>query len=255
MVWRSGMVAGGGWAIRWCYFRARRLAPPRERTHPIFVAQFKAATTANPQFEMSTIQSSQPEQLGSSVAGKTAAAASQQQPHGGPAQLQQHVSSLLQELRSANSPEQAEASLALLQRVLGNVIAHPQEDKYRHVRKTVAAVQNNIINVPTALGILRAFGFEDDPADSEHLIVPASQPGHAAVCKQVEHELLVVQAAKDPNKASMLAAIQKREAARLEAQKEKERILQQVGKVSALTGRCPWTVSVSPPTACDDTVR
>jgi hypothetical protein len=132
------------------------------------------------------------------------------------------------------APSQAEKTLLLLQKLVLNPIQHPDEDKYRRVRKSVPAVQTNVVVVPGASEILRLFGFaEVDPvpaATEAAFELPKGQDVHAGVVKAVERELLCVQGFYDGSKGLQWENLLKRERARAEADAEKFKILEQVRK-------------------------
>lgn len=138
---------------------------------------------------------------------------------------------------SAGQPSQAEKTLALLQKIMSNPLLHPEEEKYRRVRKSVPAVQSHIVSIPGASSLLACFGFVDSAGSSteggstgqaeEAFLLPVGVREHSGVLRAVERELLCVQALYDSNKSAQWSGLQARERQKAAAEAEKQKILEQ----------------------------
>jgi len=74
------------------------------------------------------------------------------------------------------------ACLATLEKMMLNCISHPEEPKFRRLRRANAALQLAVLGVPRAEELLRLFGFVD--AEDDALELPAGA-GDAAVAAAV----------------------------------------------------------------------
>lgn len=70
----------------------------------------------------------------------------------------QRIQARLAELRGLRGP------ISAIERVLGNLMANPAEDRYRRLRLDNAAVSNSIGRYPAALALLEEVGFAREPA-------------------------------------------------------------------------------------------
>lgn len=68
-------------------------------------------------------------------------------------------------------PERQREGLELVRKLLGNILSHPQEAKYRQVKKSNAAIQSKLF--PQCVGFLVSAGFED----SAEMLVYRREPG------------------------------------------------------------------------------
>ena len=105
---------------------------------------------------------------------------------------------LTQVLSTAAGKDAGADSVALMARVLRNVVSEPTNVKFRRLRLSNAKVQAAVMDVPGALELLQAAGFcmlfEDAPDGAEGasegwLVLPEADP-HALTCAQAGWALL-----------------------------------------------------------------
>jgi UBX domain-containing protein 6 len=121
---------------------------------------------------------------------------------------------LTQVLSTAAGKVAAADSVALMARVLRNVVSEPTNVKFRRLRLSNAKVQATVMDVPGALELLQAAGFcmlfEDAPDDAEGasegwLVLPEADP-HAFTCARAGLALLEPFVTPTPPAATAAAA-------------------------------------------------
>ncbi|KAF1871108.1 hypothetical protein Lal_00020842 [Lupinus albus] len=89
----------------------------------------------------------------------------------------------LEMLRSDTSSMQTASSLQTLLKIIRNVIEHPEETKYKRLRKDNPVIKKNILNNKAALEILLLVGFSEDTAldnlgkAEAYLVLKRNDPG------------------------------------------------------------------------------
>ncbi|CAL0319995.1 unnamed protein product [Lupinus luteus] len=89
----------------------------------------------------------------------------------------------LELLRGDTSSMQTASSLQTLLKIIRNVIEHPEETKYKRLRKANPVIQNNILNNKAALEILLLVGFSEDTVldnlgkAEAYLVLKRNDPG------------------------------------------------------------------------------
>jgi uncharacterized protein (DUF58 family) len=135
------------------------------------------------------------------------------------------IYSRLQESSKITAPEQLQQSLTTLQRLLQNIQDHPEEAKYRSIKRSNKAIQSRLLSIHGMLDILNIVGFR--PLDSDTLsIISLDNVDTALVILQAfEAELkdsLKTEEEKDNDRRQLEIRRQARE-----KEEAKKRLLQQ----------------------------
>lgn len=69
--------------------------------------------------------------------------------------------SYLQQMQNYESPAQYTAALQTLQRICGNIVSHPTEERYRKLRVSNAALKNKVFDRTRGTDCVRLLGFQD----------------------------------------------------------------------------------------------
>ncbi|RLN68272.1 hypothetical protein BBJ29_000851 [Phytophthora kernoviae] len=73
-----------------------------------------------------------------------------------------------------NDPPRAISAAETLIKMLGNVVKNPQEEKFRKIRLSNAAIQSKLVAVPGAVDILTEAGFSKLELDGEVYLMLAA---------------------------------------------------------------------------------
>ncbi|KAK1316086.1 hypothetical protein QJS10_CPA05g00971 [Acorus calamus] len=86
-------------------------------------------------------------------------------------------------LKNEASPVEAASALQTLFKIIGNVIRHPNEMKYRRLRKANPLLQRNVVNYKAAMEVLSVVGFQEDVVANEvgmaeaYIVLKRNDPG------------------------------------------------------------------------------
>ncbi|KAJ4758700.1 Ubiquitin and WLM domain-containing metalloprotease [Rhynchospora pubera] len=89
----------------------------------------------------------------------------------------------IQILRSEVNPVEASAVLQTLSKIIRNVIEHPNEGKFRKLRKANPQFQRNVANYTAAMEVLKMVGFSEDVIADElgraetYMVLKRNDPG------------------------------------------------------------------------------
>ncbi|KAJ3707434.1 hypothetical protein LUZ61_011139 [Rhynchospora tenuis] len=89
----------------------------------------------------------------------------------------------IQILRSETNPIEASAVLQTLSKIIRNVIEHPNEVKFRKLRKANPQFQRNVANYTAAMEVLKMVGFSEDVIADEfgraetYIVLKRNDPG------------------------------------------------------------------------------
>ncbi|XP_058070804.1 uncharacterized protein LOC131219590 isoform X2 [Magnolia sinica] len=89
----------------------------------------------------------------------------------------------IQMLRSEATPMEATSALQTLSKIIRNVIEHPDEMKFRRLRKANPLFQRNIMNYKAAMEVLHVVGFHEDVVSDElgraetYMVLKRNDPG------------------------------------------------------------------------------
>ncbi|KAJ4811153.1 Ubiquitin and WLM domain-containing metalloprotease [Rhynchospora pubera] len=89
----------------------------------------------------------------------------------------------IQILRSEVNPVEASAVLQTLSKIIRNVIEHPNEGKFRKLRKANPQLQRNVANYTAAMEVLKMVGFSEDVIAGElgraeaYMVLKRNDPG------------------------------------------------------------------------------
>lgn len=83
---------------------------------------------------------------------------------------------LLQQAKARNSnPSQFQGMVAILERIVSNILAHPNEEKYRKLRMTNAALKAKVFDLPFGMDCVKALGFEERIEEGYLVLVPSAE--------------------------------------------------------------------------------
>jgi PUB domain len=82
-------------------------------------------------------------------------------------ELDSLVYAKLQESLKMSSPEQLQISVATLIKLLQNILDHPEDPKYRSIKRTNKAIQSRLLSTPGITELLGVIRFQ--PVDNETL--------------------------------------------------------------------------------------
>ncbi len=113
------------------------------------------------------------------------------------------------------------ATLSMLQKVFFNVLGHPDELKYRALRRSNPAVARAIVAVPGAAALLAAFGFV---VEGDAFVLPPGAVPDEGVAAMVTEALAAVEdaaaaEAAAARRAGGAEALKKKEAERVERER------------------------------------
>ena len=109
---------------------------------------------------------------------------SKKHPHSSPQESQQTFHALKSQAEFSNSPTmdetlsmlsahpQAAGALAILVKLSLNVIANPQELKFRRVNLANPVLSSRLFSIPGGSDVLKLLGFMPDPTDPTFLLLP-----------------------------------------------------------------------------------
>ena len=76
--------------------------------------------------------------------------------------LKTSVKTLVESLEETSTSKDMEAILATLKKIFDNIIQHPNDDKYRKIKKTNKRFSNEVWRYPAAVNFMKMTGWEED---------------------------------------------------------------------------------------------
>ncbi|KAH8919619.1 hypothetical protein BT69DRAFT_1352979 [Atractiella rhizophila] len=128
------------------------------------------------------------------------------------------------EIRDKNEKNRALSSLETINKLIGNILDHPQEEKYRRFKVTNNLIKTNIVDVPGAYSYMVHAGFRKEVKEFvEYLAFPQTPTTNQLSTLRLAHDCLQV-------KLSILRA----SAERAEKSKQSEKEIEEARKQQAL---------------------
>ena len=76
------------------------------------------------------------------------------------------IESQLKEIISAH-PSEYKTALEIMTKLLKNIIEHPEDPKFRVIKKSNAIISSKLLNIPEIVGILEILGYEEGTDDKK----------------------------------------------------------------------------------------
>lgn len=81
-------------------------------------------------------------------------------------ELDSQLYSKLQSIIQNSGPEATQAGVSVLVKLLQNINEHPEEAKYRSIKKSNKVIGQKLLSLPGILEILQLIGYQDSASDS-----------------------------------------------------------------------------------------
>ena len=76
------------------------------------------------------------------------------------------IESQLKEIISAH-PSEYKTALEIMTKLLKNIIEHPEDPKFRVIKKSNAIISSKLLNIPEIVGLLDILGYEEGTDDKK----------------------------------------------------------------------------------------
>ena len=70
-----------------------------------------------------------------------------------------------------NKPNEYRTAFEILSKLLNNIIEHPEEEKFRMIKKSNAVISSKLLTIPEIIDVLNVLGYEEGSGDKQNLFI------------------------------------------------------------------------------------